>query len=926
MFRQLPLTLRTFARARSTRPCFRHFSSHAAPRTNWSAVWRRSGLLAAVSATGASIFLLQKRDKILLDAKPPAASELAKSGTEAVRKDPATGIEFPEALVIPSRVRLPPFQLVGLGVRTVSFVNLKVYSVAFYADLSNLKIPENLTPDEKIDFVISNTACVLRMIPTRNTSYSHLRDGFIRSVQSRLSSQLKSGEISTQEAEEAQSPIRKLKSMFPNTPLKKGRPLDILLLAPPKNPDEKRILIVRDLGSVENNWLAKEFVKIYFVGKGISPPVSLPALCDSNTVAKRSTVVIHSLTSDIVVQFSLDSVFYEKSCFVLSSFEFLTLPNMISNWRSIFALIVFLLTNLVGVFPLYMTIPLPASFASLTAKLAEILRLCIPSQTCCHLHPSLCKSDASTQHKRKIRWYRIAINFQTAPLVAVLLLLATRILDGHDVKEGIVGSDSSGIQPLDIMALFVSLAYLSISLDATGLFRFLAFWVVRKGGSSGRRLYLYLYIFFFISGIFVGNDPVVLFGTPFLAYFSRVSGIVPPTAWIFAQFATANMSSAVLPSSNLTNLVLTGAFSYSFISFAAHTILPTLSAATAVFPLLAFVLFTSTELVPREIDVVVLQHSVSESESASSRDMTSRHAPGDLTDKHGAIFGSILLGITLSVLIGTSPLEIPVWQVTVPPALIMLGRDIWHDRKMWTKGSEPESLEGGRLESNSPPDPIELQPFPKSGEMDAPQSDATERKDRSTLASYIQNIKRDTLPTVMGIIPRLPLSLVLFAFCMFILVQALTTWGWVEVFAGWWSAWIRVCTDNGTGSATVGAIGGMLLISTLLCNICGTNIGTTILLARVLQAWLDSSASSGTTVDPKVKLGSIFALALGTNFGAFTFSFSASLAGLLWQDTLRQKGIVVRQRQFAMLNLPIVGVAIVLATAVLVAEVYVTAR
>ncbi|KAL5534598.1 hypothetical protein ACEPAG_1061 [Sanghuangporus baumii] len=599
---------------------------------------------------------------------------------------------------------------------------------------------------------------------------------------------------------------------------------------------------------------------------------------------------------------------------------------MISNWRSIFALIVFLLTNLVGVFPLHITIPLPASFASLTAKFAEILRLCVPSQSCCHLHPSLCKSDTSTQHRKRIHWHRIAINFQTAPSAAVLLLLATRILNGRDVREGIIGGGSSGVQPLDIMALFISLAYLSISLDATGLFRFLAFWVVRKGGSSGRRLYLYLYIFFFISGIFVGNDPVVLFGTPFLAYFSRVSGIVPPTAWIFAQFATANMSSAVLPSSNLTNLVLTGAFSYSFISFAAHTILPTLAVATAVFPLLAFVLFTSTELVPREINIVELQHSVSEPESASSRDMASRHAPGDLTDKGGAIFGSILLGITLSILIGTSPLKIPVWQVTVPPALIMLGRDIWHDRKMWTKDSEPEGLEDGRLESIRAPDRVELKPFPKSDEMDAPQSDATERKDRSTLVSYIQNIKRDTLPTVMGIIPRLPLSLVLFAFCMFILVQALTTWGWVEVFAGWWSAWIRMCADNGTASATVGAIGGMLLISTLLCNICGTNIGATILLARVLQAWLDSSASSDTTVDSKVKLGSIFALALGTNFGAFTFSFSASLAGLLWRDILRQKGIVVRQRQFAMFNLPIISVAVVSAAAVLVAEVYVTAR
>ena len=51
----------------------------------------------------------------------------------------------------------------------------------------------------------------------------------------------------------------------------------------------------------------------------------------------------------------------------------------------------------------------------------------------------------------------------------------------------------------------VSQAYLSISLDATGLLRFLAFWVASKGGSSGRRLYAYLYAFFLLCGVVVGN-------------------------------------------------------------------------------------------------------------------------------------------------------------------------------------------------------------------------------------------------------------------------------------------------------------------------------------------------------------------------------------------------------------------------------------
>lgn len=51
--------------------------------------------------------------------------------------DPDTKLEFPQTLVIPSRIRLPPFTLVGLGVRKVSFIGIKVYSVGFYADLSN---------------------------------------------------------------------------------------------------------------------------------------------------------------------------------------------------------------------------------------------------------------------------------------------------------------------------------------------------------------------------------------------------------------------------------------------------------------------------------------------------------------------------------------------------------------------------------------------------------------------------------------------------------------------------------------------------------------------------------------------------------------------------------------------------------------------
>ena len=69
--------------------------------------------------------------------------------------------------------------------------------------------------------------------------------------------------------------------------------------------------------------------------------------------------------------------------------------------------------------------------------------------------------------------------------------------------------------------------------------------------------------------------------------------------------------------------------------------------------------------------------------------------------------------------------------------------------------------------------------------------------------------------------------------------------------------------------------------------------------------------------------GAVYALALGSNFGAFTLAFSASLAGLLWRQILQQKGIHVRARQFLLLNLPISFVAMAAGCAVLVGQVYV---
>lgn len=64
-------------------------------------------------------------------------------------------------------------------------------------------------------------------------------------------------------------------------------------------------------------------------------------------------------------------------------------------------------------------------------------------------------------------------------------------------------------------------------------------------------------------------------------------------------------------------------------------------------------------------------------------------------------------------------------------------------------------------------------------------------------------------------------------------------------------------------------------------------------------------------------------MAIGVNYGAFSTAFSASLAGLLWRDILARKHIPVRSLDFALVNLPIIAVAMAVGCTVLIGEVYI---
>lgn len=64
-------------------------------------------------------------------------------------------------------------------------------------------------------------------------------------------------------------------------------------------------------------------------------------------------------------------------------------------------------------------------------------------------------------------------------------------------------------------------------------------------------------------------------------------------------------------------------------------------------------------------------------------------------------------------------------------------------------------------------------------------------------------------------------------------------------------------------------------------------------------------------------------MALGVNYGAFSMTFSASLAGIMWREVLNEQNIQVRRLDFVRINFPIIAVAMTIGCVVLVGEVYI---
>lgn len=395
-----------------------------------------------------------------------------------------------------------------------------------------------------------------------------------------------------------------------------------------------------------------------------------------------------------------------------------------------------------------------------------------------------------------------------------------------------------------------------------------------------------------------------------------------------SEFAAANTASMVLFVGNPTNVVICEGFRVNNAAFTAYTILPFLACSVTCFIALG-AQFHRSKYLPRKLDV--------------SGDLDVRSV---LLDPVGAWVGSLLLGSCLVVIIVVSFFHVDVWKISLPFAVAKFIYDFsWDHYRFVNKiptGGVREKKSDDNIRIPAQEDEIILRQLRRQRTVASVQ---VEEPGENTVASLVQTATETTrnntrsntqntawttntaaplrhqstkadhpfafltkpyialltyqsrfaihFPTFYTAFPRLPFALVPFAFSQFILIEGLAHQGWIETF----SRWLVIATGRKM-YPTIWLIG---VLGVILCNLSGTNIGATILLTKVVRA---ASVSAPADMDVTAfNRSAAIALAVASNIGAVSFTFSASLAGLLWKQILNQKGIFIKQRMFARWNI-----------------------
>ncbi|MBQ9485848.1 MAG: hypothetical protein IJU83_03320 [Clostridia bacterium] len=173
------------------------------------------------------------------------------------------------------------------------------------------------------------------------------------------------------------------------------------------------------------------------------------------------------------------------------------------------------------------------------------------------------------------------------------------------IKEIINGlTADTAVNPLKILALFFSMTFLSVFLDETGFFGYLAQKAAALAKGSRFSLFVAIYALTSVLTVFTSNDVVILTLTPFICYFCKNTKI-DPLPYLAGEFAAANTWSMALIIGNPTNIYLGVSAGIGFLEYLKIMILPTVAAGITEFAIVILIFRKSlaAPLVPAVTEV-----------------------------------------------------------------------------------------------------------------------------------------------------------------------------------------------------------------------------------------------------------------------------------------------------------------------------------
>ena len=248
----------------------------------------------------------------------------------------------------------------------------------------------------------------------------------------------------------------------------------------------------------------------------------------------------------------------------------------------------------------------------------------------------------------RIKGKRISLDtYWMVTVVGAAIMLASGLLSPSGLWHAL--TDSSAINPLKILLLFLSMTLLSVFLDEVGFFRYLANRALRLAGNSQKRMFAILYWTVSLLTVFTSNDIIILTFTPFLCYFAK-NAHIDPKPYLISEFVAANTMSMMLVIGNPTNIYIATSYGVSFLDYFSVMALPTLAASALSFGVL-YLLF---------------RKSLREPVLATPEEVT-------LPDKPALVIGLTVLAAATVLLVVGPYMQIEMWLVaTVAVGVLIL--------------------------------------------------------------------------------------------------------------------------------------------------------------------------------------------------------------------------------------------------------------